>query len=69
MTKLVELHRLKIGFEKQVELLRKDAEKCSPYADVRQRYDHVICNAENVLQGIEHLTAELLKLSRPPGCA
>jgi hypothetical protein len=31
--------------------------------------DHAICEAENVLQGIEHLTAELLKLSRPPGGA
>jgi hypothetical protein len=69
MTRLVELHRLKIGFEKQVELLRKDAEKCSSYADVRKRYEHVICKAENVLQGIEHLTAELLKLGRAQGGA
>jgi hypothetical protein len=69
MTKLIELHRLKIGFEKHVELLRGDAEKCSSYADLRKRYDHLICKAENVLQGIEHLTAELLKLSRPPGGA
>ena len=67
MTKLVELHRLKIRFENQVELLRGDAEKCSPYAEVRKQHDRVICKAENVLQGIEHLMATLLKLSRPQG--
>ena len=46
MTRLEQLHRLKVKLQNQLEQLRRDAEFCSSYPQVWKRYDHVICNTE-----------------------
>ena len=51
MTRLEQLHRLKIKLQNQFEQLRLDAEMCSSYPQVWKRYDHVVCNTERALSG------------------
>lgn len=67
MTRLEQLHRLKVKLENQLEQLRRDAEFCSSYPQVWKRSDHVICNTERA--AIDRLTAELLESDCPQGNA
>jgi cytochrome c556 len=69
MTRLGQLHRLKVKLENQLEQLRRDAESCSSHPQIWKRYDHVICNTERLLQDIDRLTAELLESDCPQGNA